>query len=110
MMRFGQVLKIDVSRIDEYRRHHTAVWPEILEAIGESGIVNWTIFLKDDLLFSYFEYGGPPDEYETRMAKLAAAPRMREWWDIMESIQIPLPTRKPGEWWAAMQPVFRFDG
>ena len=41
-----------------------------------------------------------------RAARLAAAARMREWWDIMESIQIPLPTRQPGEWWAEMKLVF----
>ncbi len=110
MMRFGQVLRIDTARADEYRRYHADVWPEILAAMHEAGLSNWTIVLKDDLLFSYYEYAGPPDEYEARMARLAAAPRMREWWDIMESIQIPLPTRKPGEWWASMEPVFRFDG
>ena len=25
-------------------------------------------------------------------------------------MQEPLPTRQEGEWWARMQPVFRFDG
>ena len=37
---------------------------------------------------------------------MAAAPRMREWWDIMEPMQEPLATRKEGEWWAEMEEVF----
>jgi L-rhamnose mutarotase len=43
------------------------------------------------------------------MQVLAAAPRMREWWDIMEAMQIPVAGRASGEWWANMKEVFHFD-
>jgi L-rhamnose mutarotase len=43
------------------------------------------------------------------MRALAAAPRMREWWDLMEAMQIPLPDRRAGEWWAEMDEVFHQD-
>ena len=43
------------------------------------------------------------------MKSLAAAPRMREWWDIMEPMQIPLVGRKSGEWWTTMEEVFHLD-
>src|SRR5436309_1953933 len=91
--RVGGVLRIKPERVDEYRRYHASVWPEILNAIRAAGLTNYSIFLKDDLLFSYYEYVGPPDEYEARLRELAVAPRMREWWDIMESIQVPFNTR-----------------
>ena len=45
---------------------------------------------------------------EQRQA-LAEAPRMREWWDLMEAMQIPHPRRQPGAWWAAMDEVFHQD-
>lgn len=106
MRRFGQVLGIDRSRIDEYKRYHARIWPEIEHAIREGGIRNYSIFLRGDQLFGYFEYHGPDAEFDARMARLAAAPRMREWWDIMESMQRPYPDRKSGEWWTTMEEVF----
>ncbi|MBK9711742.1 MAG: L-rhamnose mutarotase [Kouleothrix sp.] len=109
MRRFGQVIGIDSSRIEEYKRYHAAIWPEIATAIAEAGIRSYSIFWKDDQLFAFFEYAGPDEEYGARMAQLAAAPRMREWWDIMEAMQRPLATRAPGEWWANMEEVFRQD-
>ena len=37
-----------------------AVWPEILKAISDSNIRNYTIFLKEpeNILFAYWEYHG----------------------------------------------------
>lgn len=108
--RHGFVLGVKPERLEEYKEYHRAVWPEILSAISEAGIRNYTIFLKDDLLFGYYEYVGPPDEYDQCMQAMAAAPRMREWWDIMEPMQEPLATRKEGEWWAEMEDVFHTTG
>ena len=36
------------------------------------------------------------------MATMAADPKTQEWWAIMEPMQQPLETRRPGEWWAAI--------
>jgi L-rhamnose mutarotase len=43
------------------------------------------------------------------MDALAEAPRMREWWDIMEAMQVPEPQRTPGTWWSDMKEVFHQD-
>ena len=104
--RIGQVIGIKPEIIEEYKRIHVKIWDEIADAISEAGITNYSIFLKDNQLFAYFEYTGPDDEFEARMQKLAAAPRMREWWDITEAMQVPLETRAEGEWWANMEEVF----
>ena len=107
--RFGQMIGLDPNRLDEYRRYHDEIWPEIAGAIHAAGIRNYTIFHRDGTLFGTFEYHGPDDEFETRMEELARAPRMREWWDIMEPMQIPLADRTPGDWWATMEEVFHLD-
>ena len=109
MRRFGQVLGIRPECVDEYRRHHAAIWPEIAQAISEAGIRNYSIFLRGDQVFGYYEYVGPSDEYEARMQALAEAPRMREWWDLMEAMQVPDPHREPGTWWSDMEEVFHQD-
>jgi L-rhamnose mutarotase len=107
--RFGQLLGLRPEKIEEYKRYHVSIWPEIAKAIREAGIRNYSIFHFRGQLFAYFEYAGPAAEYEARMAKLAKAPRMREWWDVMEPMQAPLEGRKPGAWWADMEEVFHQD-
>ena len=107
MKRYGLVLRVRPEKEEEYRRYHKAVWPEILEIIRQANIRNYSIYLKDHYLFAYYEYTG--DNFEADMAGLAAEPKMREWWDIMEPMQDPVPTRKEGEWWAEMEEVFHTD-
>ncbi len=43
------------------------------------------------------------------MEKIKKAPRMQEWWDITDPMQVPYDTRKPGDWWAVMENVFHTD-
>lgn len=104
--RFGQLLGLRPEKLEEYKRYHASIWPEIARAIREAGIRNYSIYHFHDQLFAYFEYTGPATEYEARMKTLAAAPRMREWWDVMEPMQVPLEGRKPGAWWTDMEEVF----
>lgn len=87
-----------------YRKHHEAVWPEIVEMIHDCNIANYSIFLKDDWLFSYFEYTG--GDFESDMVKMAAHGKTQEWWAVVGVMQEPLQTRKSGEWWAEMEEVF----
>ena len=107
--RIGQLLGLRPERLEEYQQYHVRIWPEIAEAIARAGIRNYSIFHFRGQLFAYYEYAGPEAEYGTRMKDLAGAPRMREWWDVMEPMQVPLDGRRPGAWWADMQEVFHQD-
>ena len=109
MQRMGRVITLKPDIVDEYKRIHEAVWPEVLKAIADSNIRNYTIFLKEpeNMLFAYWEYHG--DDFDADMAKMGHAPRMKEWWKITDPMQVPLGTRKEGEWWAEMEDVFHTD-
>ena len=107
MRRYGQVLGIPTENIAEYTRLHSAVWPAVLQTITACHIRNYTIFVKDNLLFAYFEYHG--DDYAADMAKMAADPQTQAWWAINEPLQSPLPTRAEGEWWANMREIFHTE-
>jgi L-rhamnose mutarotase len=107
MKRYGSVIKVRPEAIQSYKAYHAAVWPEILATIRRSNIRNYSIFLKDDLLFGYYEYHGT--DYQADMAKIASDPKTQEWWAIMEPMQKPLDTRAQGEWWAVMEEVFHTD-
>jgi L-rhamnose mutarotase len=59
MNRVGFVLKVRKHMLDEYKRHHAAVWPEMLDALRKHGWHNYSLFMRDDgLLFGYFETEG----------------------------------------------------
>jgi len=107
MMRFGQVIGVKPEAIEDYKKYHEAVWPEVLDMIQACNIRNYSIFHHNGLLFAYFEYVG--DDFEADMAKMAADPKTQEWWDVMMPMQQPIETRAEGEWWAGMEEVFHTD-
>ena len=104
MKRYGVVIGVKPGAIEEYKKFHSAVWPEVLKMIRNCNIRNYSIYLKDDLLFGYWEYHGT--DFQADMAKMAADPKTREWWEIMEPMQRPFESRASGEWWASMEEVF----
>lgn len=107
MKRFGQLIGVKAECLEDYKKYHAAVWPEILDMIRQCNIHNYSIFYKDGMLFAYFEYTG--DDFEADMAKMAADPKTQEWWDIMKPMQSPIETRAEGEWWATLEEVFHTD-
>jgi L-rhamnose mutarotase len=109
IQRIGSVIGIDPNRIEEYKRLHAAVWPDVLAANERANIRNYSIFLRwmpdgKPYLFSYFEYIG--QDLAADMKILAQDRRIQQWWSICEPIQRPLADRGEGEWWASMESVF----
>lgn len=107
MKRYGMVIGLKPEAEQKYREYHAAVWPGVLDRIRQCNIRNYSIYLKDGMLYSYFEYHG--DDFDADMAQMAADPTTQEWWSIMKPMQSPLPTRQEGEWWANMEEVFHLD-
>jgi len=101
------VIKLKPGMEQRYKQYHAAVWPEVLDMLRECNIRNYSIFLKDGHLFSYFEYYG--EDMKADWEKMAAHKKTQEWWAIMKPMQEPLATRKEGEWWAEMEEVFHMD-
>ena len=107
MKRYGMVIGIQPEKIEEYKELHAAVWPDVLKMINACNIRNYSIYLKDNFLFSYFEYVG--EDFDADMAKMAADPITQKWWDVCEPCQKPLSSCNEGEWWANMEEVFHLD-
>ena len=56
MQRVCFVLQVKTAHLDEYRRRHEHVWPEMLEALTAAGWSNYSLFLREDgLLVGYLE-------------------------------------------------------
>jgi len=70
----------------EYQRRHDEIWPELAQALKQTGISNYSIFLDEETnsLFGVMEVAG-----QQVLDKLPENPVMQKWWaymkDIMES-------------------------
>lgn len=107
MKRFGQILGVKPEKFEEYKKYHTAVWPEVLSMIKKCNLRNYSIYHRNGQLFAYFEYTG--DNFERDMKKMASDPKTQEWWAIMKPMQNPVQDRTEGEWWSEMEEVFHAD-
>ena len=112
MKRYGSVIGVKEEKLDEYKKLHAAVWPEILSMIKQCNIENYSIYLRklpdgNHYLFSYFEYVG--EDFEVDMAKMAADEMTQKWWSVCEPCQQPLADRAEGQWWADMEEAFHLD-
>ncbi len=109
MKRMGRVISIKTDDIQEYKRLHASVWPEVLKCLTESNITNYSVFLREqeNLLFSYWEYVG--DDFEADRLIMSQNQKFKEWWNICGPMQEPFESRADGEWWASMEEVFHLS-
>ena len=69
-------LQVKRDRLEEYRSRHAKVWPEMIEALRQSGWHNYSLFLRDDgLLIGYVE---TPD-FQRALRQMAATDVNRRW-------------------------------
>ncbi|MDX2444873.1 MAG: L-rhamnose mutarotase [Bacteroidales bacterium] len=107
IQRYGSVIRVKPEKLMEYKELHANPWPEINQMISVCNIRNYSIYYKDGYLFSYFEYVG--DDFKTDMQKMAADSLTREWWKLTDPCQVPLKSRKEGEWWASMEELYHLE-
>jgi L-rhamnose mutarotase len=81
MNRIGFLLKVKADKLEEYKQHHEAVWPEMLEALRRTGWHNYSIFAREDgLLFGYFEAA---DSFQASLAGMSHEEINAKWQDFM---------------------------
>ncbi len=112
LRRYGKVIGVKAEKLEEYKRLHASVWPEVYTMISACNMRNFTIFLRQfpdgkHYLFMYFEYVG--DDMEADMKKMAADATTQKWWKLTDPCQEPLSNRAAGEWWSDMEEVCHND-
>jgi L-rhamnose mutarotase len=107
MKRIGFVLKVKRDRLEEYKRHHQAVWPDMLEALRQAGWHNYSLFLRDDgLLFGYFETPHSLQAAQEAMAKTQVNTR---WQQFMAPYFESVSGERPDEIMVELQEIFHLD-
>lgn len=107
MKRYGKLIRLKPEMLEEYKKLHEAVWEGVLAQIKSSNIHNYSIFYRDGLLFSYYEYIGT--DHDADMAMMAKDATTQEWWKLTNPCQEPVENAEKGEWWASMEEFFHTD-
>ena len=110
---FGSIVGLRPEWVERYKVLHEHVFAGVLDRLARSNIRNYSIFLgqaRDDAkagpdgealtLFSHLEYTGA--DHAGDMAAMAADETTKQWWTLTDPMQVPLPERAEGDWWAAL--------
>src|SRR5947208_7319816 len=107
MKRVGFVLKVKPERLEEYKRHHEQVWPEMLQALRDAGWHNYSLFLNDDgLLFGYFE---TPESLQAAQAGMAREEVNARWQALMAPYFENLGGSHPDQGLIELEEIFHTD-
>jgi L-rhamnose mutarotase len=101
-------LKDDPNLIEEYKRYHQKIWPEIAHSIKESGIEDMEIYLRGTRMFMIMEVN-ESFSFEAKARADQSNPKVQEWENLMWKFQKPLPDARPGEKWLPMEKVFKLE-
>lgn len=102
---FALDLKDDPDLIKKYIKHHKNVWPEILESIADSGIIDMEIYNVGNRLFMIMESEDDFNE-DTKAEADKNNPRVQEWEALMENYQQRLPFAEKDQKWVPMNRIF----
>ena len=98
-------LRVDPTRLDEYREHHAAVWPEMLQALQATGWHNYSLFVDaDGTLIGYFE----TPSLENALVGMAGRSVNERWQELMGEyfVDLDLP---PDEGFVRLDEVFNLE-
>lgn len=99
MKRICFVLQVKPERLQEYKERHRAVWPEMLNALRETGWNNYSLFLRNDgLLVGYVE----TEDFERARAAMAKREVNSRWQREMKEFFLEPDGRLPDR---AMEPL-----
>lgn len=107
MKRVGFLLKVKQDRIEEYKEHHQAVWPEMLDALRRTGWHNYSLFMREDgLLFGYFE---TPDSFGSALEGMSREEVNARWQKLMAAYFEDLGGSQADESMVELEEVFHLD-
>jgi L-rhamnose mutarotase len=105
MKRVGFQFKVRPDKLTEYKEQHKNVWPEMLDALRESGWHNYSLFMRaDGLIFGYFE---TEESLADAQAKMAAREINTRWQEFMSPFMDG--DSRPDETFIELQEYFHLD-
>ena len=91
--------------LEEYKRRHAAIWPEMVAVLKEAGIVNYSIWNVGNELFGYYECAKGADYAAAIQSQSSVVDRWNEYMkDVMIMEMDPATGAQP-----KLVEVFRLD-
>jgi L-rhamnose mutarotase len=106
MHRYCFVMRVRPDRLDEYKRRHAEVWPDMLRALRETGWRDYSLFARDDGLVIGYLKAHDLQEAQAAMAKTAVNER---WQREMSAFFVGLDGRPPDEAFEPLAEIFNLD-
>lgn len=103
---FALDLVDDTDLINEYKKYHQEVWPEIISSIKDAGVEDLEIYLVGNRLFMIMKVN-ESFSFEKKNAMDAENAKVLEWEALMWNYQQALPTAEEGEKWLLMEKIFQ---
>ena len=99
-------LQVKPERLAEYRERHAAVWPDMLQALADTGWHNYSLFVREDgLLIGYFE----TPSLEAAQAGMAATEVNARWQAEMAEFFVDLGDASPDTGFVELEEVFHLE-
>lgn len=106
MPRVGFLMKVRQDKLEEYKEHHSRVWPELLEAHRRAGWHNYSLFMGEaGLVFGYFE---TPHSYQAAVETLGKE-EINARWDEFMAPYLEAVNAATGEIMLELEQVFHLD-
>ncbi|GAA1621594.1 L-rhamnose mutarotase [Catellatospora bangladeshensis] len=103
MRRICFTLQVRPDRLEEYRRRHARVWPEMLAALRETGWHDYSLFLREDgLLVGYLH----TDDFDAALAAMDVTDVNARWQAEMAGF---FDTGRPDQHMHVLTEVFNLD-
>jgi len=102
--RYAMAIRLKDEKRDFYLKNHENVWPKILSELKKIKVKNYSIFLKDEFMFSYLEYEGK--NFDKDIKKMEKIPIVKKWNDLMISCFNPFPKNEKNNSWVIMDEIF----
>lgn len=107
MQRVCFVLQVKPERLEEYRKRHHHVWPEMQTALRETGWGNYSLFLRDDgLLVGYLE----TDDFERARSEISRREVNERWQREMGDFFLQPDGVLPDRAMRTLEEVFHLNG
>jgi len=98
MQRRAWLLTIKGGKVEEYRRAHANVWPELVEAARKVGLQNHSTFISGCTVIAYLEAENPEEAFSQLLST-----DVKQRWDKAMSELLESPDS------ASFEEVFHFD-
>lgn len=72
------------GQLEEYKKRHDNIWPEMVEVLKKAGIRNYTIWNVGNELFGYYEC----DSVEEAARVQAESPVVDKWNEYMKDVMV----------------------